>query len=312
MSAISRREFLEKTAVGTAAAGFVLGGAHNASANPLGLPIGSQTYPHRAMIAEGKFVDMLKQLKSIGVDQIELCGSLPGGTFYQEYKSLMADGKATRKMVEDNGLKAISCHFMFTELRDNLRTAINWSKDMGLEQIMVPTIKSSIPGQPLVAQPGKELEEMKRLLDDFHKMATEIKKEGIARVGAHNEAFDLVKLPDGTFIYDHEIQQSNPQLIGFQFQMSTYNTGMIAADYFRKYPGRFFSMHVQDLDLTVRNPPNPQTGRGGGHPQTAVGKGGLNWAATWAAAPTGGVKNYFIEQNMEMSTESAKALKAMR
>jgi leucyl-tRNA synthetase len=35
-------------------------------ANPLGMPIGSQTYSHRAMIAEGKFVDLLKQLKSIG------------------------------------------------------------------------------------------------------------------------------------------------------------------------------------------------------------------------------------------------------
>src|SRR5688572_24782883 len=204
MGPMTRREFLEKTAAGATAAGFVLTSAGTASANPLGLPIGSQTYPHRAMIAEGKFVDLLKQLKSIGIDQIELCGSLPGGTFYQEFKSLMADGKATRKMIEDNGLKAISCHFMFTELRDNLRTAINWSKDMGLEQIMVPTIKSAIPGQTM-PQGDAALAELKRLVDEFHKMATEITKEGM-RAGAHNEAFDLVKLPDGKFVYDHLIQ----------------------------------------------------------------------------------------------------------
>jgi sugar phosphate isomerase/epimerase len=132
------------------------------------------------------------------------------------------------------------------------------------------------------------------------------------RAGAHNEAFDLVKLPDGTFIYDHVIKMTDPKLIGFQFQMSTYNVGMVASEYFKKYPGRFFSMHVQDLDLKTKNPPNPQTGRGGGHPQAAVGKGGLDWAATFASARLGGVKNYFVEQNMEMTRESVAGLKAMK
>ena len=91
MGPMTRREFFGKTAAGATAAGFMLASAGTASANPLGLPIGSQTYPHRAMIADGKFVDLLKQLKSIGVDQIELCGNL-GGAGYPEFKSL-ADGK---------------------------------------------------------------------------------------------------------------------------------------------------------------------------------------------------------------------------
>jgi sugar phosphate isomerase/epimerase len=306
MAGISRREFLEKSAVGAGVAGFLAANAGTLSANPLGLPIGSQTYPHRALIAEGKFVDVLKELKGIGVDQIELCGFL-GGTFYPEYKSLMNDAKTTRKMIEDNGLKAISCHFMFTELRDNLQRAIAWSRDLGLEQIMVPTIKSATPGVPTTGT----LEEAKVLVGQFHKMAAEITKAGM-RAGAHNEAFDLVKLPDGTFIYDHVIQMTDPKLIGFQFQMSTYNVGMVAAEYFKKYPGRFFSMHVQDLDLTTKTPPNPQTGRGGGHPQVPVGKGGLDWAATFAAARIGGVKNFFVEQSMEMTKVSVPALKAMK
>ena len=223
MDPMTRREFLGKTAAGTPAAGFMLASAGTASANPLGLPIGSQTYPHRAMIADGKFVDLLKQLKSIGVDQIELCGYL-GGAGYPEFKSL-ADGKATRKVIEDNGLKAVSCHFLFPELRDNLATAIAWSKDLGLEQMMVPTVKSG-------ATTGT-LEEAKLLTDQFNKMAVDINAAGM-RAGSHNEAFDLVKLPDGTFIYDHIIAMTDPKLIGFQFQMSTYNSGMIAAEYFAK------------------------------------------------------------------------------
>ena len=304
MSAISRREFLEKSAVGAGVAGILAANAGTLSANPLGLPIGSQTYPHRALIAEGKFADVLRELKSIGVDQIELCGFL-GGTFYPEYKVLMNDAKTTRKMIEDNGLKAISCHFMFTELRDNLSRAIAWSKDLGLEQIMVPTIKSATPGVP----PTGTLEEAKQLIGEFHKMAAEITKAGM-RAGAHNEAFDLVKLPDGKFIYDHVIEMTDPKLIGFQFQMSTYNVGMVAADYFKKYPGRFFSMHIQDLDIKAGRTP-VVNGRGGGYPQAAVGKGGLDWASTFAAARTGGVKNFFVEQNMDMTKESVPALKAM-
>jgi sugar phosphate isomerase/epimerase len=131
------------------------------------------------------------------------------------------------------------------------------------------------------------------------------------RAGAHNEAFDLVKLPDGTFIYDHVIRMTDPKLIGFQFQMSTYNVGMVAAEYFKKYPGRFFSMHVQDLDLKAGRTP-VVNGRGGGYPQTSVGKGGLDWAGTWAAARTGGVRNFFVEQNMDLTRESVAVLKTMK
>ena len=118
MDPMTRREFRGRTAAGTAAAGFMLASAGTPSANTVCMPLGSQTYPHRAMIADGKFVQLLKQLKSIGVDQIELCGYL-GGAGYPEFQSL-ADGKATRKIIEDNGLKAVSCHFLFPELRENL------------------------------------------------------------------------------------------------------------------------------------------------------------------------------------------------
>ncbi len=300
MTAISRRQFFEKTTAGAAAAGFLLANAREASANPLGLPIGSQTYPHRQSIADGKFVDLLKMLKSIGVDQIELCGFL-GGTGYPEFKSL-ADGKETKKIIEDNGLKAVSCHFIFPELRDNLQKAIQWSKDLGLQQMMIPTLKSGAT--------AATMEDVKTLTDQFNKMAVDINKAGM-RAGSHNEAFDLVKLPDGTFVYDHVIAMTDPKLIGFQFQMSTITTGLIAAEYFAKYPKRFFSMHIQDIDMKTEVP--GRAGRGPGHPQKPVGQGTIDWTATFAAAKkAGGIKNYFVEQAMEMTVESVKALKAMK
>ena len=50
--------------------------------------------------------------------------------------------------------------------------------------------------------------------------------------------------------------------------MSTYNSRMMAAEYFTKYPTRFFSMHVQDLDIKAGGTP-VVNGRGGGRAQTS-------------------------------------------
>jgi sugar phosphate isomerase/epimerase len=93
--------------------------------------------------------------------------------------------------------------------------------------------------------------------------------------------------------------------------MSEISNGMVAADYFTKYPGRFFSMHVQDVDLKA--PAAPAGAAGGGRAtQVAVGKGSIDWVKTFEAAKVGGVKNYFVEQNMELTKESVAALKAMK
>ena len=45
--------------------------------------------------------------------------------------------------------------------------------------------------------------------------------------------------------------------------------------------------------------------------QTSVGKGSIDWVKTFEAAKIGGVKNYFVEQNMELTKESVAFLKTM-
>ena len=46
--------------------------------------------------------------------------------------------------------------------------------------------------------------------------------------------------------------------------------------------------------------------------QTSVGKGSIDWVKTFKAAKTGGVKNYYVEQNMELTKASVAALKEMK
>ena len=106
MSPMTRREFLKKTATDAALAGLMTTGAARAFANPLGLPIGSQTYPHRARIAaEGLkgFDALLKDMKEIGIEAVELCNA----SGYKEFAALSdAIAKARADKAGSHGL----CH----------------------------------------------------------------------------------------------------------------------------------------------------------------------------------------------------------
>jgi sugar phosphate isomerase/epimerase len=298
MSAISRREFFRKAGADAAVAGLVVASGAKLLANPLGLPIGSQTYPHRQLIIDGKFADLLKELKSIGVERIELCSAIG----YKEFASL-ADAKQTRKMIDDAGLKCESAHFSMPELRNSQEKSIEWAKTIGMTQMMTATLGGGN---------NPTMDDVKKAADEYNKIAAVAAKAGIQQ-GLHNEGFELAMV-DGKRVYDMLFDLLDPKLVKFQFQMSTINSGLVGAEYFTKHPGRFISMHVQDVDMNAPLPPPPpegQRGRGRGRGQVAVGKGTIDWAATFKAAKAGGVKNYFVEQNMELTKESVAALKAM-
>ena len=87
--------------------------------------------------------------------------------------------------------------------------------------------------------------------------------------------------------------------------------------YFRHYPGRFISMHLQGVDLNapLPAPGSGQGARAGGRGRLgggiAVGKDTLDWAKIFTAAKTGGVKNYFIEQNWDLTVQGVAYLKTL-
>src|SRR5262245_37371882 len=132
MSTTSRRSFLRSTA---AAAGFTLGGSE-LLANPLGIPIGSQTYPHRQRIKDGDFAGLCKSLVDLGVGMVELCS--PG---YAEFSSL-SDAKQTKRILDDHGLKCPSAHVSLKELRGQQDQSIAWAKEIGMTQIGTATLSA--------------------------------------------------------------------------------------------------------------------------------------------------------------------------
>ena len=282
MAAISRREFCKQATLGTAVAGCLAAAAAELDANPLGLPIGSQTYPHRALLKQD-FPGLLKLLADLGVQRIELCSPLG----YADFAGL-AKGAEVKRMLADHGLKCESGHFSMKELRQTQEASIAWAKEVGITQMVTAT---------LGAGNNPTLDDVKRAADEYNRIAAVAAKAGIQQ-GLHNEGFE-VSLVDGKRTYDILLALLDPKLVKFQFQMSTIRYGFDAADYFLKYPGRFISMHLQDWNAETKT-------------TVAVGKGNIDWQRVFSAAKTGGVKNYFIEQNMDLTKEGVAFLKTLK
>jgi sugar phosphate isomerase/epimerase len=282
MASLSRRKFIQTAAGGVVAPGWLAAGVAALRANPLRLPIGSQTWPHRAMIRAGNFSALLATLKDIGVDAIELCSPIGYGDF-----SSLTDGRQVRTTVADHGLACTSCHITMRELRERQADSLAWAADAGITQIITAS---------LGAGDTPTLDQVRRAADEYNRIAAVSAKAGFQQ-GLHNEGFE-VSMVDGERTYDVLMRLLDPKLVKFQFQMSTISQGFHAHDYFTRYPGRFFSMHVQDVDVTAGV-------------QTAVGKGSVDWVRTFQAARLGGVQNYFVEQTMELTRASVAALKAM-
>ena len=116
-------------------------------------------------------------------------------------------GAELRKILGDAGVSCESSHFGIKELRDNLPDRIAWAKDVGLTQMMVPSLDG--PKNPT-------MDDVKRAADEYNKMAEQSAKAGIQQ-GLHNETFELSQV-NGQRTYDILLELLDPKLVKFQFQ----------------------------------------------------------------------------------------------
>jgi sugar phosphate isomerase/epimerase len=286
MHAMSRRAFIRNSAGSAAAVGMLSAGAFEVHANPLGLPIGCQTWPVREQIAKD-FPGTLQQLAAAGFQSIEMCSPVgyddSGFGGLTKYK-----GSELKKIINDHGLTCISSHFGLDELRKNQDGRIAWAKDLGLQQMLVASLDG--PKHPT-------MDDVKRAADEYNKIGQKAAAADI-RQGLHNENFETSTV-NGKRTYDVLIELLDPKYVNFQFQVSTISEGFDAAEYFTKYPGRFFSMHVQGWNAATKK-------------IAPVGQDSLDWKKIFTAAKTGGVKNYFVEMNFDFMKASVPYLQQLQ
>jgi sugar phosphate isomerase/epimerase len=281
MKKLNRRSFLQTAATGVGGA-FLLSHLPNqvfAAARYLNIPIGFQTWTVRDMLAKD-FAGTMKMMAAQGYKLTEMCS--PKGYVNAGFGSLVSMKTADmRNIITDAGLSCPSCHFGYNEFSDEtIDDRIEFAHGLGMSQMICSSF-----GLPKTAT----LNDYLAHADGLNKAGEKIKKAGL-QAGFHNHSMEFAQL-DGQLIYDALMSRFDPKLVKMQFQTEVINLGYKAADYFKKYPGRFISAHLSDWTADKK--------------QVPIGQGVIDWKEFFAAAKTGGVKNFFVEMEPDTFKPSA-------
>lgn len=283
MKKLSRREFLSRSSVG-------LGGLALATRlpyelqginpiPPLSMPFGFQIWTIREELQKD-FAGTLLKMSAMGYQTVEMCS--PPGYGFKPLMNMTAG--EMKKIFDDTGLKCVSCHYGMKELRENLDERITFALGLGQTQMVLSSF-----GLPKDAK----LDDWKKAADELNQIGLKANKRGI-QMGFHNHNNEFATI-DGVLIYDALMQQFDPEYIKMQFQVAVITIGYKAVDYFKKYPGRFISVHLADYAQDKKT-------------AVPIGKGIVDWKELFAALDKGGVKNIFAEIPEENFKESANFL----
>jgi sugar phosphate isomerase/epimerase len=285
MKHLTRRAFITRSAASLAGAAMVAPHLLRAETETLSPNlIGFQSWIARESI-EKDFAGTLKMMAGMGYKSMELCS--PPGYAKMGFGPLQSlKAPEMKRIVTDAGLKCNSCHYGFDELKQHAQERIDFAKELGLEQMVLSSF-----GLPKTAT----LADWKKAADELNKVGEQSKKSGMP-LGYHNHNGEFEKL-EGELIYDVLLKQFDPSLVKMQFQVAAITAGYKAADYFKKYPGRFISAHLSDWSTAGKVMP--------------LGKGIVDWKEFFAAMKTGGVKNYFVEIELPLMKESAEFLRSV-
>lgn len=278
---MTRRRFLEKGAFG-------FGAAFLATGIPRGnklsdLPPGFQVWTIREDLQKD-FPGTLKKIASMGYKTVEMC-SPPG---YGWKKLTGISPGEMKKIINDAGLEFESTHYTADEFRNNLDERIDFAARSGQKQMILSSFGLSRKAT---------LDDWKKAADDLNSYAERSRRSGI-QMGFHNHHGEFQEL-EGKLIYDVLMDILDPDLVKMQFQVAVINIGYKAADYFRKYPGRFISAHLADYSPEKKK-------------DVALGRGIVDWKEFFGAAKTGGLKNIFVEMDPETFKESADFIAALQ
>jgi sugar phosphate isomerase/epimerase len=266
----TRRRFLKTGGVVAASTALLGKNPLNVMASETGnrnKSIGFQVWTIREKLVDS-FKPTLDEMAAMGYSEVEMCSPLG----YSEFKPLNnMSGAEMKKIIDGTGLKCTSSHFNMDELRDSLENRIEWALELGMKQMVASSF-----GLPEDAS----LDDYRRAADELNGIAEKTKAAGL-QMGFHNHHGEFKKI-GGDLIYDALLAEFDPDLVKMQFQVAVVSIGYQAADYFRKYPGRFISAHLADWSAEKDD-------------QVPIGQGEVDWKDFFKAAKKGGVKNFFVE-----------------
>ncbi|MEU7577294.1 sugar phosphate isomerase/epimerase [Streptomyces sp. NPDC041068] len=223
--------------------------------------IGMHLYTMRDALARD-FAGTLERLADIGYATVGVSGRHGHG----------ADD--IRRMLDAVGLRAVLEHVAYTTLTGSgLPQALDDLHTLGARLPVVP----SLPGALHTPDGFREAARQ------FNRIGRASREAGLGPVLFHNHGTDHVVV-DGTSLYDILLTETDPELVGFELDVYwAVKGGADPATYFRCHPRRFPALHVKDMAAD------------GGFAD--VGSGTLGFAAMFAHARVGGVRQWLVEHD---------------
>ena len=231
------------------------------------IPLAVQLHTVRQEMADD-MPGTLKRVAEIGYDGVELVSF-----------DTAPPANELREMIAGCGLKLVSAHAAYDELRDDFESAAAYHRELGHADIVLGAVP---PGM------RKTDESWKEAVKVVEEIGRKCKAAGF-RLSMHNHAFELEETIDGVEAHHYIFSHIERDLLNAQ--LDTYfieEVGKCPAEYVRKFSGRAPLLHIKD-----KAKPSDKDD------QTQIGQGVIDWDAVFAAAEEAGVEWYIVEQKRE-------------
>jgi sugar phosphate isomerase/epimerase len=265
---MSRRDFLRRSATGTAAVALSTAFAPAAhAALRAKIPVGVQLYSVREQCAKD-LPGTLAAVARIGYQGVEFAG-------YHGHSA-----KELRKLLDDLGLVACGTHTPYESvLGDKLAQTIEFNRTLGNKFLIVPWME------------GKSKEQWLDKAGLFNELADKVKADGMW-IGYHAHAHDFQKF-DGESAWDLFFGHTKREVI---MQLDTSNCRDGGADpvaVLKKYPRRAKTIHIK---------------ANGGGPEAVYGEDKVDWKGVFGFCETkGGTQWYVVEHESSKDPIAAVA-----
>jgi sugar phosphate isomerase/epimerase len=270
VSSSGRREFLRSLS-----AAALVGFAPRASA---GFPmprldrVGIQLYTLRSIMPQD-FDGTLARVAEIGYREVEFAG-YHGRTPEQ-----------VRAVLDRVGLTAPSAHVSNPVLGPAWDKTIEAAVTIGHRYLIVPSLS---------AAQRASADSYRAVAENFNRAAERAKQAGIL-FGYHNHDREFTAV-DGRIGYDILVEETDPNLVTLQMDLFwIIRGGQDPLRYFERYPGRFHSVHVKDMDASPERR------------MVDVGKGSIDFRKILGQHERAGIRHYFVEHDSpESPLDSAR------
>ena len=281
----SRRKFLQNTSMalmGLSLKPSVLWSSKDVMAKQKML-IGIQLYSVREDMKKDP-LGTLTALAKMGYTQVEHAN-------YVNEKFYGWKAKDFRKVLDDLGLHMPSGHTVMSpkhwdaskkQFTDVWKKTVDDAATMGQQYVISPSIEE---------EARSSYDGLMKLIDQFNKSGDLCKANGM-KFGYHNHNFEFTEKLNGELMYDLILKNCDPDKVIQQLDFGNlFGAGARGADWIKKYPGRFASLHVKDEIKAEKGEMND------GYDSTLLGDGLVDpKAVSLLAKKIGGSHHFIIEQ----------------